>query len=258
MRTLEKVIAGLKKHIAMGKIIEKRDENFQKILKERNFFRENTIRLTEESEGHKKSITKLQQKVRNLEIDNNNYRTYLFKNREIESRHEYKRQEHTIEVLGHMTKETLRINSMITPEGGASHKKVKKFGVTEHASGFKDRSPKVPIDNENGPHADWKMFKKKDAFAGDSGKVGYRIGRPISSIAFAFDNGFGGSSEKLFNPPSTSFRLEKSRLKSCAMKTPVDENGRPKTIKGRMISKMSSGGSGVINQKTLSYLLSED
>ena len=256
MRTVETIIQGLKKHIEMSKILEKRDQNFQKILQERNFFRTNAISYSEENKKLQDKVSKLQQKVRDLEIDNKNYRTYLFKNRDIDSKFECKRQEHNLEVLNQMTKDNLQIRSILNPGSRNDAKRTnEELGYHQSQLIIKETFSKNPKEKENSFNANWKMFKKKETFVESLSKPHTRVVRPISNYTDGMKNGLCTVTDKMAAYRPISNLKHKRRLKSCVRSNGLKD--KPSTAKARFETKLKGDNFKVGMDNTLSFLLKD-
>lgn len=252
MKTVEKVIQGLKRHLDASRVLEKRDQSFQKILKERNFFRANAISLSEENKRLEKNLAKLQTKMRNLEIDNNNYRTFLFKNKESEPRKDFKPQVNTLELLSKITQDNLRVKSFVNSDlRDASRENVHELGYRETQTIIKTTFNRTKREGENVFKANWSLFKKKETFVDSINKAKMRASRPLSNYKCP-DLGIGNIKEMGPCPQSPKLK-QKERLKSCLqIRTADTKMGQ---LKGRLASKFKGEKFRVGPDKTLSFLL---
>lgn len=256
MRTVEKVVQGLKKHIENAKVLEKRDSNFQKLLQERNFFRSNMLSLTQENECLQKTVSKLQTKVRNLEIDNNNYRTYLFKNREVESKHEYKHLGQTNEALNRITKESMLIKSFNGSNSNDTNKlKPRELGCRESRILIKQKFTATSTDKENQLKANWAMFKKKETFIESMHKAHLRAIRPMSNYTQGMENGLCVVKEGMTAYLPESNVKPKKRLKSCVQTRRVEK--RPEVVRTALGTTLKKDKMVIGANNTLTFLLNE-
>lgn len=240
LHEMSNIVKTLKKHLESTKLIEKQDAAFQHILQERNFFRANSLALAEENEELKKKLNQSRFKLKNLEIDNGNYRTFLFKNREIEAKNEMARQKHTFRVLSELAKD----------------KNTEEKEEKESMEDFEEKSIEYKQSQRNQFSAkrmfkaNWQVFKNKNVFVGNiyntMKKTNYSS---YSRIKF---KKIGDDNYKGLDP--FEIKKNKFRLKSCC----TSKKGLIKQNVKRKEKKMFGKESFKLNKDyTLSFLLRE-
>lgn len=238
------IIKNLKKHLESTKLIEKQNAAFQQVLQERNFFRANSLALAEENEELKKRLGQMKFKIKNLEIDNGNYKTFLYKNREAEVKDEMERQKHTFKILDKITNQQLnKVNIDYD---------VEKPREVSYNSKTSKNHKEIDFDAKRMFKANWQVFKNKNAFADNiyntikdrtivSGYSSY------GKIKFKKISN-GGSAKGPFNVKNNKFRLKSC----CPKKNMNDQTIVNKRNKKNVFAKESFK---LNKDYTLSYLL---
>lgn len=256
MKTLEKVIKDLKKEIEIEKTAETRDKKSKMLLKERNYYKANSMALMAKNDKLREKVEKLQDHNRNLEIDNHNLKRFFYKQKEKETVKEQKRQENNFELLDHVTKDSKRMKIMMSSEVGENKRITLKSSYNKGKLLIGEESKKLHLDNENNVKMNWKLFKKKDTFFEHMRKAQMKANAHVRGLTINIESGFTSVKDVATRTRATSFGIRSAKRDSY-LQTPQHRqfSGTDKTQVSLQFKNRSIK---VDRNNTISFLLNED